>query len=46
MCDQLIVGVTIDNLVAYKNKKAVIPYQERLEIVRSIKLSVVTPTIS
>ena len=37
MCDQLIVGVTTDNLVAYKNKKAVIPYQERLEIVRSIK---------
>lgn len=37
MCDQLIVGVTIDDLVAYKNKKAVIPFQERLEIVRSIK---------
>jgi len=37
MCDQLIVGVTIDKLVAYKNKRAVIPFQERLEIVRSIK---------
>jgi glycerol-3-phosphate cytidylyltransferase len=37
MCDQLIVGVTTDDLVAYKNKKAVIPFQERLEIVRSIK---------
>ena len=37
MFDQLIVGVTVDDLVAYKNKKAVIPYQERLEIVRSIK---------
>lgn len=37
MCDQLIVGVTIDELVAYKNKRAVIPFQERLEIVRSIK---------
>jgi glycerol-3-phosphate cytidylyltransferase len=37
MCDHLIVGVTVDDLVAYKNKKAVIPYQERLEIVRSIK---------
>jgi len=37
MCDQLIVGVTVDDLVAYKNKKAIIPYQERLEIVRSIK---------
>jgi len=37
LCDQLIVGVTTDKLVAYKNKKAVIPFQERLEIVRSIK---------
>jgi glycerol-3-phosphate cytidylyltransferase len=35
MCDKLIVGVTTDDLVAYKNKKAVIPYEERLEIVRS-----------
>lgn len=37
LCDQLIVGVTTDELVSYKNKNAVIPYQERLEIVRSIK---------
>lgn len=37
LCDQLIVGVTTDELVAYKNKKPVIPFQERLEIVRSIK---------
>lgn len=37
LCDQLIVGVTTDELVSYKNKKAVIPFQERLEIVRSIK---------
>jgi glycerol-3-phosphate cytidylyltransferase len=37
MCDQLIVGVTIDDLVLYKNKRSVIPFQERLEIVRSIK---------
>jgi len=37
MCDKLIVGVTTDELVAYKNKKAVIPYTERVEIVRSIK---------
>ena len=29
-------GVTTDKLVAYKNKKAVIPYEERMEIVRSI----------
>lgn len=33
MCDRLIVGVTVDELVKYKNKKSVIPFDERLEIV-------------
>jgi len=37
VCDKLIVGVTTDELVSYKNKRAVIPFEERLEIVRSIK---------
>lgn len=37
LCDKLIVGVTIDELVSYKNKKAIIPYEERIEIVRNIK---------
>ena len=37
LCDKLIVGVTTDELVSYKNKKAVIPFHERLEIVRNIK---------
>ncbi|MEO9811123.1 MULTISPECIES: adenylyltransferase/cytidyltransferase family protein [Marinobacter] len=37
MCDRLIVGVTIDDLVSYKNKKAIIPFEERIEIVRSSK---------
>ncbi|EOB0864123.1 adenylyltransferase/cytidyltransferase family protein [Campylobacter coli] len=37
LCDKLIVGVTIDELVQYKNKKSVIPFSERIEIVRSIK---------
>ena len=37
LCDKLIVGVTTDELVAYKNKKAVIPFTERMEIVRSIE---------
>jgi glycerol-3-phosphate cytidylyltransferase len=37
MCDKLIVGVTTDELVSYKNKKSVIPHNERIEIVRSIK---------
>ena len=36
MCDKLIVGVTSDELVAYKGKKPLIPFEDRLEIVRSI----------
>tara|TARA_X000000368_G_scaffold364140_1_gene309666 strand:+ start:1937 stop:2353 length:417 start_codon:yes stop_codon:yes gene_type:complete len=36
MCDKLIVGVTTDELVRYKFKKSVIPFKERIEIVRSI----------
>jgi glycerol-3-phosphate cytidylyltransferase len=37
LCDKLIVGVTSDELVSYKNKKAVIPFEERIEIVRNIR---------
>lgn len=38
MCDHLIVGVSTDELVMqYKNKTPVICYEERAEIVRSIK---------
>jgi len=37
MCDKLIVGVTADELVTYKGKRAVIPFHDRIEIVRSIK---------
>ncbi len=37
LCDKLIVGVTTDELVSYKGKKAVIPFEERLEIVRNIQ---------
>lgn len=37
MCDKLIVGVTVDELVKYKFKKAVIPFSERIEIIRSCK---------
>ena len=36
-CDHLIVGVTTDELVSYKNTKAIIPQQERLAIIESIK---------
>ncbi len=37
MCDKLIVGVTVDELVVYKGKKAIIPFEDRIEIVRSCK---------
>lgn len=37
MCDKLVVGVTTDELVGYKGKKALIPFEDRLEIVRSIR---------
>jgi len=37
LCDKLIVGVTTDELVSYKYKRAVIPFNERIEIVRNIK---------
>lgn len=36
-CEYLIVGVTIDELVSYKHKKSVIPFEERIKIVESIK---------
>ena len=37
MCDKLIVGVTVDVLVAYKGKQSMIPFEDRIEIVRSCK---------
>ena len=37
LCDKLIVGVTVDDLVAYKGKQAMIPFEDRIEIVRSCK---------
>lgn len=37
MCDKLIVGVTVDELVAYKGKNALIPFEDRIEVVRSCK---------
>ena len=35
-CNKLIVGVSDDLLVSYKNKKPVIPFIERIEIVKHI----------
>lgn len=37
MCDKLVVGVTVDELVAYKGKRALIPFEDRIELVRSCK---------
>lgn len=37
-CDYLIVGVSTDELAeSYKHKKPVIPFEERIEIVKAIK---------
>ena len=36
-CDYLTVGVSTDDLVEYKGKRAVIPFEERKEIVGAIK---------
>lgn len=35
LCDRLVVGVSTDELVAYKHKKPVIPFGERIQIVRA-----------
>ncbi len=37
-CDYLIVAVTTDELVSYKNKKAMIPYEDRARIVAALKV--------
>ena len=37
LCDKLIVGVTVDDLVTYKGKHAIIPFEDRIEIIRSCK---------
>lgn len=37
LCDKLIVGVSVDELVAYKHKKSVVPYAERVQIVQSVR---------
>ena len=32
MCDKLVVGVTVDELVTYKGKHPMIPFEDRIEI--------------
>ena len=35
LCDRLIVGVSTDDLAQYKNKKPIIQFSERIEIIKS-----------
>lgn len=37
MCDRLIVGVSTDELVKYKGKTPVIPFSDRIEIIRNLR---------
>ncbi len=37
LCDKLVVGVTVDELVQYKGKNAMIPFEDRIELVRSCR---------
>lgn len=47
MCDKLIVGVSVDELVKYKNKRAVIPFEERIEIIKSCRyVDIAVPQLS
>lgn len=47
-CDYLIVGVSTDEtVISYKNKTPVIPYEERVEIVKAIRyVDEVVPQVS
>lgn len=37
MCDKLVVEVPVDDLVQYKGKNELIPFEDRIEIVRACK---------
>ncbi len=37
MCDKLVVGVSVDELVPYKGKKPLIPFEDRIELVRACR---------
>ena len=37
LCEHLIVGVSTDDLAQYKNKKPIIKFKDRFEIVKSVK---------
>jgi len=36
-CDTLVVGVSTDELVKEKGKQAIVPFEERVELVRNLK---------
>lgn len=47
LCDYLIVGVSTDELVEYKNSECIIPFDQRVEIVRAIRyVDAVVPQVS
>ena len=47
MCDKLIVGVTTDDLSLYKGKTPLIAFEDRMELVRSIKyVDAVVPQVN
>lgn len=37
LCDHLVVGVSTDELALYKNKRPIIPFEERIQIVRACR---------
>ncbi|MFA5669959.1 MAG: adenylyltransferase/cytidyltransferase family protein [Balneolaceae bacterium] len=37
MCDRLIVGVNTEQILGYKDHKCVIPYDQRAEIIKSLR---------
>ena len=46
MCDKLVVGVTVDELVAYKGIKAMSPFEDRIETDYTDTLSLIIAMIN